>query len=224
MNRLLLVEDDRELNLTVSAFLRSKGFRVASAYDVNEAWDAMYDNTIDLIISDIMMPNIDGFEFVRMIREEDRRMPIIFISAREDFDAKSKGFREGIDDYLVKPFEFEELYLRIVALLHRAAINQVRQITIGDFVMDEEERTAYNKGEEIRLTQREFDVLYLLLSYPKKPFTRDRLMEKFWPSDSTATPRTVDVFITRIREKTANCNGFEIVTVHGLGYKAVIKK
>lgn len=223
MNRLLLVEDDRELNLTVSAFLRNKGFFVASAYDVNEAWDEMYESKIDLIISDIMMPNVDGFEFVKMIREEDRKTPIIFISAREDLDAKSKGFREGIDDYLVKPFEFEELYLRIIALLHRSQINQVHQITIGSFVMNEDERSAYNGDEEIKLTQREFDVLYLLLSYPKKPFTRDLLMERFWPSDSVATSRTVDVFITRIREKTAACTGFEIVTVHGLGYKAIIK-
>lgn len=223
MNRLLLVEDDRELNLTVSAFLRNKGFVVESAYDVNEAWDVMYDSKVDLIISDIMMPNVDGFEFVQMIREEDRQMPIIFISARDDFDAKSRGFHEGIDDYLVKPFEFEELYLRIMALLHRASINQSHRITAGSFTMDEEERSAYDGDEEIKLTQREFDILYLLLSYPKKTFTRARLMEKFWPADSSATSRTVDVFITRIREKTASCSSFEIITVHGLGYKAILK-
>lgn len=223
MNRILLLEDDLELNLTASAFLKSKGFEVASAHDVNEAWDIMYEGSVDLIVSDIMLPKVDGFEFVSMVREEDRNIPIIFISAREDFEAKSRGFREGIDDYMVKPLDLEELYLRILALLRRSSIRESHRIEVGSFVMDEEERSAYDGDEEIRLTQREFDILYLLLSYPKKTFTRSRLMEKFWSAESTATSRTVDVFITRIREKTASCTSFEIVTVHGLGYKAVIK-
>lgn len=223
MNRILLLEDDIELNLTASAFLKSKGFEVASAHDVNEAWDVMYEGTVDLIVSDIMLPKVDGFEFVNMVREEDRKVPIIFISARDDFEAKSRGFKEGIDDYMVKPLDLEELYLRILALLRRSSIMEAHQIKVGEFIMDEDERSATWDGEEIHLTQREFDILYMLLSYPRKTFTRSRLMEKFWSADSAATSRTVDVFITRIREKTSECTSFEIVTVHGLGYKAIFK-
>ena len=133
MNRVLLVEDDEELNFTISAFLRSKGFDLYSASDVNEAWDLIYENKMDLIVSDIMMKNVDGFEFVKMLREEDQVIPIIFISARDDFEAKSRGFREGIDDYMVKPLDLEELYLRIKALLRRASIKEAKKIEIGPF-------------------------------------------------------------------------------------------
>ena len=223
MNRVLLVEDDEELNFTISAFLRSKGFDLYSASDVNEAWDLIYENKMDLIVSDIMMKNVDGFEFVKMLREEDQVIPIIFISARDDFEAKSRGFREGIDDYMVKPLDLEELYLRIKALLRRASIKEAKKIELGSFTMDEEERSCYIGEDEIKLTQKEFDILYLLLSYPKKTFTRRVLMDKFWSQDSDVSSRTIDVFITRIREKTANCSSFEILTVHGLGYKAILK-
>ena len=210
-------------NVKISAFLRSKGFDLYSASDVNDAWDLIYENKMDLIVSDIMMKNVDGFEFVKMIREEDQVIPIIFISARDDFEAKSKGFREGIDDYMVKPLDLEELYLRIKALLRRASIKAAKKIEIGSFAMDEEERSCYIEKEEVKLTQKEFDILYLLLSYPKKTFTRRVLMDKFWSQDSDVSSRTIDVFITRIREKTAKCSSFEILTVHGLGYKAVLK-
>ncbi len=223
MNKILLVEDDRELNSTASAFLKRKGYEVFSASSVGEAWDILYGNSVDLIVSDIMMKNVDGFEFLKMLREADKDIPILFISARDDIEAKTRGFKDGVDDYMVKPIILEELDLRISALLRRASIKNEKRIELSDFVMDEEERAAYVNGEEIRLTGKEFDLLYKLLSYPKKTFTRSALMGEFWSIDSDATLRTVDVFITRIREKTKEAKSFEIQTVHGLGYKAVLK-
>ena len=183
----------------------------------------MYNNLFDLIVSDIMMSGIDGFEFARTVRKVNAAIPIIFVTARDDFGAKQKGFDAGIDDYMVKPIDLQELLLRISALLRRANIAQSKKITVGGFTMDEEERSATNAGEEIPLTAREFNLLYKLLSYPKKTFTRVQLMDEFWDADSNATPRAVDVYITKLCEKLSSCADFEIVTVHGLGYKAVVK-
>ncbi len=223
MNTILLLEDDQELNSTLSFALKRKGFDVLPALDANEAWDFIYEENIDIIISDIMMANVDGFDFVRMIREEDCDIPIMFISGRDDIEAKSRGFKEGIDDYMTKPLDFEELVLRINALLRRARIRQSSRIELSDFMMDEEERSAYVNGEEVKLTQREFDVLFKLLSYPRKAFSRARLLEEFWGDDSATSARAIDVFITHIREKTSKADSFEIVTVHGIGYKAVLR-
>lgn len=223
MIQILLIEDDPELNEIITVFLKRNGYRVLSALDVNEAWDLIYEAKPQLIISDIMMPGVNGFEFVRMFREEDRNTPILFISARDDMEAKTKGFHEGIDDYMIKPLNLDELLLRISALLRRSSIKETHRIKIGDFLMDEDEHAAYLSGEEIKLTKREFDILFKLLSYPRKTFTRDSIMSEFWSLDSEATLRTVDVLITRIREKTEKVKVFDIVTVHGLGYKAIIK-
>ena len=145
------------------------------------------------------------------------------MTARDDLDAKQRGFRAGIDDYMVKPIDLDELYLRIGALLRRARIAASRRIELGEFLMDADEHTAYLRGEEIPLTSREFSLLYKLLSYPKKTFTRSQLMDEFWDPDTASGPRTVDVYMTKLRSKLAECTDFEIVTVHGLGYKAVIK-
>ena len=184
----------------------------------------MYGGTIfDLIISDIMMPDIDGFEFAKTVRELDQDIPILFMTARDDFASKQRGFRTGVDDYMVKPVDLDELLLRIGALLRRAKIASNKKLSVGNFMMDAEERTAYLGEEEIPLTKREFDLLYKLLSYPKKTFTRFQLMDEFWDADSASGPRTVDVYMTKLRSKLAGCKDFEIVTVHGLGYKAVIK-
>ena len=223
MSRILLVEDDMDLNLTMKAFLIRKGYEVSSCLDVSEAWDAVAENHIDLVISDIMMRNVDGFEFAHMLREDNQNIPIIFVSALGDINSKTRGFSEGIDDYMVKPVDFAELDLRIKALLRRAGIKERKRIELADFVMDEEERSAILNGSEIKLTSREFDILYKFLSYPKKTFTREALMNEFWPLESEATVRTVDVYVTRIREKTRDSQSFEIVTVRGLGYKAVLR-
>ncbi len=223
MFKILVVEDDRKLNKSVCIYLENNGYNAVGCYTVAEAFDAIYENVFDLIISDIMMPDIDGFEFAKAIRVSNKEIPIIFMTAREDFDAKQKGFKIGIDDFMVKPVNLDEMLLRIGALLRRAKIASSRSLEIGSFVMDMDERTAYLDGEEIPLTLREFDLLYKLLSYPKKTFTRTHLMDEFWDADTESGTRTVDVYITKLRSKLADCKDFEIVTVHGLGYKAVIK-
>ncbi len=224
MFKILVVEDDKELNHTVCVFLNDNGYQAVGCLNANEAYDALYDQSLfDLIISDIMMPDIDGFEFARTIREHDQNIPILFMTARDDFTSKRKGFKAGVDDYMVKPIDLEELLLRIEALMRRAKIASSHRLEIGDLYMDAQEHTAYLKGEEIPLTVREFNLLYKLLSYPKKTFTRSSLMDEFWDGASSSGLRTVDVYMTKLRSKFAECKDFEIVTVHGLGYKAVLK-
>ena len=222
MFQILVVEDDRELNRTVCAYLNQNGYQATGCLSAVEAYDAMYGNLFDLIISDIMMPDVDGFAFVETVRDQNKDIPILFITARDDFAAKQRGFRMGIDDYMVKPVDLEELLLRIGALLRRARIASSRKIEIGKLTLDADERTAYLDGAEVPLTVREFNLLYKLLSYPKKTFTRSQLMEEFWDVDSTSSLRTVDVYMAKLREKFASCKDFSIVTVHGLGYKAVL--
>lgn len=222
MFQILVVEDDRELNRTVCAYLNQNGYQATGCLSAVEAYDAMYGNLFDLIISDIMMPDVDGFAFVETVRDQNKDIPILFMTARDDFAAKQRGFRMGIDDYMVKPVELEELLLRIGALLRRARIASSRKIEIGKLTLDADERTAYLDGAEVPLTVREFNLLYKLLSYPKKTFTRSQLMEEFWDVDSTSSLRTVDVYMAKLREKFASCKDFSIVTVHGLGYKAVL--
>lgn len=224
MFRILVVEDDKELNYTVCTYLRETGYDTLGCLSANEAYDAMYGGTIfDLIISDIMMPGIDGFEFAQTIREQNQDIPILFMTARDDFSAKQRGFKAGIDDYMVKPIDLDELLLHIGALMRRAKIANSRKIQIGKLLLDADERTAYLDGKEIQLTVREFNLIYKLLSYPKKTFTRAQLMDEFWDGDTSSGLRTVDVYMTKLRNKFSECGDFEIVTVHGLGYKAVLK-
>ena len=223
MFKILIVEDDEELNSSVCSFLSMNGFETVGCYGVNDAFDEMYINTFELIISDIMMPGVDGFEFAETVRKLNQEIPILFMTARDDFTSKQRGFRAGIDDYMVKPIHLDELVLRVTALLRRAKIAIEKNFSVGDLLMDAEEHTAYLYGEEIPLTVREFNLIYKMLSYPKKTFTRNQLMDEFWDVDSSSSLRTVDVYITKLREKLADCKEFEIVTVHGLGYKAVLK-
>lgn len=223
MLKILLAEDDASLNETVSSYLKKEGFLVDSVFNGLEGLNKMYETKYDLVLSDIMMPLCDGYEFARSIREEDLQIPIIFMSARDDKPSKQIGYRIGIDDYITKPFDLDELVLKINAIARRLKIKASSVLEIGNFKMDEEEHTCYLNGEELPLTVREFNILFKMLSYPKKTFTRSKLMEEFWDFDSSATSRTVDVYLSKLREKTKNCDGFEIVTVHGLGYKVVIK-
>ncbi len=223
MFKILLVEDDKELNRTVCAFLNKNGYTAIGVSGAEEAFDRMYENTFDVIISDIMMPDIDGYEFAREVRAQNKEIPILFMTAREDFESKRKGFKIGVDDYMTKPVDMEEMLLRIEALLRRAKIANSRMLTVGKLKMDADEHSAYWDGEEILFTVREFDILYKLLSYPKKTFTRSALMDEFWDAETASGPRVVDVYMTKIRDKIAMCDSFEIQTVHGLGYKAVIK-
>ena len=223
MFQILVVEDDRDLNRTVCAFLNNSGYRATGCLGASDAYDAMYERVFDLIISDIMMPGIDGFEFAKTVRSLNENIPILFMTARDDFASKQRGFRIGVDDYMVKPIDLDELLLRIGALLRRARIAASRKIEVGRFSMDMDERIAMLDGEEINLTNREFNILYKLLSYPKKTFTRQQLMDEFWDADTDTAPRAVDVYMTKLRSKLSGCEYFEIKTVHGLGYKAVVK-
>ena len=223
MFQILVVEDDRDLNRTVCAFLNASGYQATGCLSAGEAYDAMYSTIFDLIVSDIMMPGIDGFEFARTVRSLNEYIPILFMTARDDFASKQRGYRIGVDDYMVKPIDLDELLLRIGALLRRARIAASRKLEVGSFSMDADEHLAMLDGEEISLTNREFNILYKLLSYPKKTFTRQQLMDEFWDADTDTAPRAVDVYMTKLRSKLAGCTDFEIKTVHGLGYKAVVK-
>jgi len=221
--KILVVEDDKDLNKTVCSFLNHSGYEAIGCLNANEAYDALTDHIVDLIVSDVMMPGIDGFEFAENVRELSEDIPILFMTAKDDIASKQRGFRIGVDDYMVKPVDFDELFLRIGALLRRAKIASNRKLEIGKFMMDADEHMAYLGGEEISLTNREFSILYKLLSYPKKTFTRMQLMDEFWDADTDTAPRAVDVYMTKLRTKLSKCDDFEIVTVHGLGYKVVLK-
>ena len=223
MFRILVVDDEPALNQTVCAYLRNQGYEATGCLSAQEAYDALYGQVYDVILSDIMMPGVDGFEFARNIRELNQDIPILFMTARDDLAAKQRSFRIGIDDYMVKPVDLEELVMRIGAIMRRAKIAASRKLTVGQLTLDADERAAYLAGEQVPLTLREFNLLYKLLSYPKKTFTRAQLMDEFWGMESTSGLRTVDVYITKLRDKFSACEDFQIVTVHGLGYKAVLK-
>ncbi|MBR3874109.1 MAG: response regulator transcription factor [Clostridia bacterium] len=223
MFKILVVEDDRDLNRTVCTFLKHSGYEATGCLDAMQAYDAMYQTMFDLIVSDIMMPGVDGFEFAKNVRALNENIPILFMTAKDDIASKQRGFRIGVDDYMVKPIDLDELFLRIGALLRRAKIAASRKLEVGGFVMDADEFTAELNGVEIPMTVREFNILYKLLSYPKKTFTRQQLMDEFWDAESETAPRAVDVYMTKLRSKLADCDAFEIKTVHGLGYKAVLK-
>ena len=223
MFQILVVEDDTDLNYTVCSFLNQSGYKATGCQSAEDAYDVMYKEVFDMVISDIMMQGTDGFEFAETVRRINQDIPILFMTARDDIASKQRGFRLGIDDYMVKPIDLDELFLRIGALLRRAKIASSRQLEVGNLVLDADEHTACLDGKEISLTLREFNLLYKLLSYPKKTFTRTQLMDEFWDADTASGTRTVDVYMTKLRGKLADCKAFEIVTVHGLGYKAVLK-
>ncbi len=224
MIKILLAEDDKELNETVSSYLKKEGYIVDSVYNGLDALNKIYENKYDLVLSDIMMPLCDGFELAKTIREEDKVIPIIFMSARDDKPSKQIGYKVGIDDYITKPFDLDELVFKIEAIARRLNINASTVLKVGNFRMDNDEHMAYINDTELSLTVREFDILYKMLSNPKKTFTRSKLMEEFWDFDSSATSRTVDVYLSKLREKTKECDGFEIATVHGLGYKVILNE
>ena len=224
MIKILVVEDDENLNKSICIFLNQKGFETHSCFNGDEAFDVLYKNNFDLIISDIMMPKVDGYKLAQNVRTQNKTIPIIFMTAKDDFLSKQKGFESGIDDYLIKPIDLQELLLRINAILRRANINVEKKLVVGNFTMDTEEHMAYINDEAVNFTTREFDIVFKLLSFPKKTFSRTQLMNEFWNPDSFSGTRTVDVYITKIREKLSECNSFEIVTVHGLGYKAIINE
>lgn len=223
MVHILVVEDDTKLNQAVCTYLNDSGFSAKGCLSARAAYDEMYNHLYDLIISDIMMPEVDGFEFAETVRRINQTIPILFMSARDDLPAKQRGFLLGIDDYMVKPILLDELLLRVRALLRRANIEMERRLTVGNLTLDADAMTATLDGAEIPVTTREFNILYKLLSYPNKTFSRSQLMDEFWGVDSETSLRAVDVYITKLRDKCSGCDGFEIKTVRGLGYKAVLR-
>ncbi|MBO5557145.1 response regulator transcription factor [Ruminococcus sp.] len=223
MIKILVVEDDKELNSTVCKYLELNGFTAVGCLNAQDAYNEMYGQNFDMIISDIMMPKTDGFEFAETVRSLNKEIPIIFMTAKDDMNSKQRGYRLGIDDYLVKPIDLEELVLKIGAVMRRAKISLSKVLNVGSLTMNADEQSCTLNGDEIALTVREFNLLYKLLSNPRKTFTRAQLMNEFWDIEATSGLRSVDVYMRKLREKFEDCKDFEIVTVHGLGYKAVLK-
>lgn len=222
MKKILLVEDDKELNEIVCSYFKDNGFEVVGCFNGLEGLKLFEQTEFNLILSDIMMPQMDGFTFVEKVRAKNSQIPIVFMTARDDKFSKQLGYKIGVDDYVVKPFDLDELVLKVGAILRRTSVKEREELICKNLKLDLNEHMAYLDGVELNLTVREFDLLYKLLSYPKKTFTRSQLMEEFWDYDSSATSRTVDVYMAKLRDKTSKCTGFEIVTVHGLGYKVVL--
>lgn len=222
MIKILVVEDDRDLNFSVCRHLNAHGFQAEGSLNGKDALEAMSREKFHLVISDIMMPGMDGFELARNIRETDKNIPILFMTARDDFASKEKGYALGIDEYMTKPINLNELVLRLQAILRRAKISSDKKITVGNLVLDEDAVTAEVDGNPVELTLREFQILYKLLSYPNHTFTRGQLLDEFSSFESESSLRSVDVHMTNLRQKLSGCTGFQLKTVRGLGYKAVI--
>ena len=223
MFHILAVDDDKNTRLYISAVLEGAGYIVSSASDGREALSIMDKEHIDLVVLDIMMPNMDGYEFTRILRESDNFLPILMVSAKQLPADKHRGFEVGTDDYITKPIDEEEMLLRIKALLRRAKIAYERKIEIGDVSLNYDSLTVTKNGETQELPQKEFLLLYKLLSYPGKIFTRIQLMDEIWGAESETGWETVTVHIGRLRKRFEDWEEFEIVSVRGLGYKAVKK-
>ena len=223
MINILIVEDDKSLNKLFCTVLNKYGFSTFSAFDGLEGFDILDNQHIDLIISDIMMPNIDGYEFTKSVREYNPEIPVLMITAKDDFPSKQKGFLIGIDDYMVKPIDVNEMLLRVDALLRRAKIVHDKKQIVGSTILDYESLSVIKNDDVIVLPQKEFYLLYKLISYPNKVFTRNQLMDEIWGVDSPSDTQTIDVHINRLRRHFENNTDFEIVTIRGLGYKVVKK-
>ena len=221
MFHILVVEDDAKLRSLFCTVLTRSGYLAVPASGGREALELLDSEYIDLIISDIMMPGMDGYELIRTLRGSGYSLPILIITAKERFEDKQEGFQAGTDDYMVKPIDVNEMVLRVRALLKRARIATDRRIICGKTTLDYDALTVTVDGEETLLPQKEFYLLYKLMSYPNKIFTRQQLMDEIWGMDSTSDERTVDVHINRLRERFRDCDDFLMMTVRGLGYKVV---
>lgn len=222
MFKILVVEDDKNLRKLITTCLKKEKYDVLEAVNGEEALEVMDTSYIDLIITDIMMPKIDGYEFVKEIREAKYMMPILMVTAKSTLNDKRQGFSLGADDYMVKPIDIEELPLRVKALLKRAKLTSDKKLKIGDLVLNYNQMTVENGDKSYSLTNKEFHLLYKLLSTPNTIFTRQELIEEIWGLENDSDFRTVDVHIKRIRRKMEDVDDFEIVAVRGVGYKGVI--
>ncbi len=221
MVNILVIDDDKNTRLLLRAVLESEGYDVFTAADGAEGLALMDKTHIDLVVLDIMMPVMDGYEFTRLLRENDNNLPILMISARMLPEDKHRGFIVGTDDYMTKPIDEEEMLLRIKALLRRSRIASERRITVGEAVLDYDTLSVSRNGQTQILPQKEFLLLYKLLSYPDKIFTRIQLMDEIWGADCDTGWETVTVHIGRLRKRFEGWDDFEIISVRGLGYKAV---
>lgn len=224
MFKILVVEDNKNLRKLMVTYLKRNNYETFEAEDGNVALDVMERNHIDLIVTDIMMPNKDGYELTSELRQANYMVPILMVTAKESIDDKRQGFLLGVDDYMVKPIDMDEMILRVGVLLRRANIVNQRKLKIKDIVLSYDEYTL-TKGKEVyQVAQKEFQVLYKLLSYPNKIFTRQELIDEIWGLESDSEQRTVDVHIKRLREKFDKYDEFKIVTIRGIGYKATINE
>ena len=221
MFRILIAEDDRELRQLFSHVLAKHGYSVVGVSNGREALTEIEAGYFDLIISDIMMPEMDGYELVRTLRDAENHTPVLMITAKDAFDAMQLGFISGTDDYMVKPINVNEMILRVGALLRRAQLISERRLTIGETVMECDSLTVTSGGEKMILPQKEFMLLFKMASYPGKIFTRQQLMDDIWGYDSETDTHTVDVHIGRLRDRFRDSADFQIVTMRGVGYKVV---
>ncbi|MFP4644027.1 MAG: response regulator transcription factor [Spirochaetales bacterium] len=220
MFSILVAEDDRNLQKLMSAILRQNGYEVITADDGEAALEQLYSEHVDLLICDIMMPNMSGYQLTREVRDRNPDMPILMVTARETLDDKKKGFRVGTDDYMVKPIDMDEMLLRVSALLRRSRIHNERRLQIGEVTVDYDTLTVTRGDASLTLPNKEFFLLFKLLSYPKQIFTRQQLMDEIWGPEHETDERTVDVHVRRLRDKLGDYPEFNIETVRGLGYRA----
>lgn len=221
MFKILIAEDDKELRQLFTHVLRQNGYAVTGVSNGSEALAALNDSYFDLIISDIMMPVMDGYDLVRALRESGSTTPVLMITAKDSFDDMKLGFNSGTDDFMVKPVNVNEMVLRVGALLRRAQMINERRLTIGDTVMECDSLAITSKGVKMILPQKEFMLLYKMASFPGKIFTRQQLMDEIWGYESETDTHTVDVHIGRLRDRFRNNEDFKIVTMRGVGYKVV---
>ncbi len=221
MLNILVVEDDLKLQYLFCSVLKKNNFNPLPASDGEVALEIMEHEHIDLVITDIMMPNLDGFALTKLLRENDPAIPVLMITAKDSFEDKKHGFLVGTDDYMVKPVDVNEMILRINALIRRAKISAEHKILWGSTTLIHDSLSVSYDGKEVQLPQKEFYILYKLMSYPGKTFTRQKLMDEIWGMDTDSEERTIDVHINRLRERLKDNKDIIIVTVHGLGYKMV---
>lgn len=222
MLKILVVEDDDSLLNLYRIVLEKQGYEALPAHHGEEAWNIMEREHIDLIITDVLMPVMDGYQFVRSVRDVYPEIPILMITAKDDFASKSMGFNLGTDDYMTKPVDMDEMVLRIRALLRRSNIVFAKKLTVRATLLDYDAMTVSREGNTVMLTPKEFQLLYKLLSYPEKIFTRKQLMDDIWGLESQSDTQTIDIHINRLRRHFENNPDFQIITIRGLGYKAVI--
>ena len=223
MVKVLIIEDDSSARLVTKLHLRNE-YQVVEASDGMEAMELLKHQSVDLIIADVMMPKMNGYEFVEQFRMMDKNTPVLLLTAKKEWQDKKMGFAIGIDDYMTKPVNYEELQWRIRALLRRAKISNEKQIIIGDVVISEDFNMVVRGEEKITLPKNEFELLFKLLSYPNKIFTVSQILDDIWGYDSNSDETTVRTHINRLRKKFADWNEFEIVTIRGLGYRGELNE